>query len=186
MSDLHMRVSDEDRERTASQLQHAFAEGRLTRPELEDRLGLALTARTYGDLLGLITDLPTAEQPPPQDDVVELESKSDHIKRSGDWAVPRRLRVTSKYGSADLDLSQAVVPHPVVEIEVNLTYGSAKIILPEGGTANVDGFRSDWGHVSTTDVPGRPRPGVLHVVVTGAAKYGTLTVRYPRKRWFTH
>ncbi|MFF0774988.1 DUF1707 domain-containing protein [Nonomuraea wenchangensis] len=185
MSELHMRVSDEDRERTANQLQHAFVEGRLTRPELEDRLGLALTARTYGDLLGLITDLP-AQQQPPQDDVVELESKSDQIRRSGDWAVPRRLRVTSKYGSADLDLSQAVIPHPVVEIELNLTYGSTKITLPEGGTANVDGFRSDWGHVSATEVPGRPRPGILHVVITGTTKYGTLTVRYPRKRWFTH
>ncbi|MGW2149146.1 hypothetical protein ACWCOT_32935 [Nonomuraea bangladeshensis] len=66
----------------------------------------------------------------------------------------------------------------MVEIEVDLTYGSARITLPEGGTANVDGFRSDWGHVSTADVPGRPRPGVT--------KYGGLTVRYPRKRWFTH
>jgi hypothetical protein len=74
----------------------------------------------------------------------------------------------------------------VVEIEVDLTYGSARITLPEGGTANVDGFRSDWGHVSTADVPGRPRPGVPHVVVTGVTKYGGLTVRYPRKRWFTH
>ncbi|WP_344206703.1 DUF1707 domain-containing protein [Nonomuraea bangladeshensis] len=70
MSDLHMRVSDEDRERTAGRLQHAFVEGRLTRSELEDRLGLALTARTYRDLLGLITDLPEQRQPP-QDDVVE-------------------------------------------------------------------------------------------------------------------
>ncbi|GAA1715934.1 hypothetical protein GCM10009734_19160 [Nonomuraea bangladeshensis] len=50
----------------------------------------------------------------------------------------------------------------------------------------MDGFRSDWGHVSTADVPGRPRPGGPHVVVTGVTKYGGLTVRYPRKRWFTH
>ncbi|MEZ7125852.1 DUF1707 domain-containing protein [Nonomuraea sp. AD125B] len=101
MSDLHMRVSDEDRERTAGRLQHAFVEGRLTRAAA---------------------------------------------------AAGRRGRAT----------------------------------LPEGGTANVDGFRSDWGHVSTADVPGRPRLGVPHVVVTGVTNYGGLTVRYPRKRWFTH
>ncbi|MEW9551266.1 DUF1707 domain-containing protein [Nonomuraea sp. NPDC050783] len=184
MSDLHLRVSDEDRERATAQLQHAFAEGRLTPPELDERLGLALTARTYGDLLDLISDLP-ATQPPP-DDLVELETKSDQVKRSGDWAVPRRLRVSSKYGGVDLDFTGAVIAHPVVEVELVLDYGSAKITLPVGATANVDGFRSDWGRVSTGDVPGRPQAGALHVVITGSAKYGGLSVRYPRRRRFTH
>ncbi|MET7337249.1 DUF1707 domain-containing protein [Nonomuraea sp. NPDC005650] len=182
MSELQMRVSDEDRERTAQQLQLAFAEGRLTQLELEDRLEIALTAKTYGDLLGLIDDLPAAQAP--VDDVVELESGNGHIKRAGDWAVPRRLRATSKYGSVELDLSEAVVHHPVVDIELDLAYGSAKIILPEGGVANVDAFRSDWGHIHTSDVPGRPRTGAVHVVISGRAKYGSLTVRYARKRWF--
>ncbi|SDM69112.1 protein of unknown function [Nonomuraea jiangxiensis] len=178
-----MRVSDEDRERTARRLQHAFAEGRLNQLELEDRLELALSAKTYGDLLGLISDLP--QEQPPVSDVVELEAKNGHLKRSGDWAVPRRLRVTSKHGSVDLDLSEAVIDHQVVEIELNLTYGSARITLPEGGVANVDGFRSDWGH-ATSSVPSRPRPGAVHVVISGRSKYGGVTVRYPRKRWFTH
>ncbi|WP_433433198.1 DUF1707 SHOCT-like domain-containing protein [Nonomuraea sp. CA-141351] len=184
MSELQMRVSDDDRERTAQQLQRAFSEGRLTQPELEDRLEIALTAKTYGDLLGLIDDLPVEQ--PHVEDVVELESKNGHIKRSGDWAVPRRLRAISKYGSVELDLSEAVVTHPVVDIELDLTYGSAKIILPEGGVANVDAFHSDWGHTTTSDVPGRPRPGALYVVVSGRTKYGGLMVRYPRRRWFTH
>ncbi|MGR6915290.1 DUF1707 SHOCT-like domain-containing protein [[Actinomadura] parvosata] len=183
MSDLQMRVSDEDRERATQQLQQAFSEGRLTAPELDERLGLALSAKTYGDLLELVTDLPSAQ--PHADDVVELGSKNGNVKRSGDWAVPRRLRVSSKYGSVELDFTEAVVPHQVVDIELDLTYGSAKIILPEGAVANVDGFQSDWGH-PTSKVPSRPRPGVLSVVITGRAKYGGLTVRYPRRRWFTH
>lgn len=180
-----MRVSDEDRERTARQLQQAFAEGRLTQLELEDRLEGALTSKTYGDLLGLITDLPV-EQPPPVDDVVELESKNGHLKRSGDWPVPRRLRVRSKYGSVELDLSQAMITHQVVDVELDLTYGSAKIILPEGGVANVDAFQSEWGRADTEGVPGRPRPDAVYVVISGRARYGGLKVRYPRRRWFTH
>ncbi len=179
-----MRVSYDDRERTAELLQHAFSEGRLTQPELEERLESALTAKTYGDLLALTTDLPVDQ--PQVGDVVELESKNGAVKRSGDWAVPRRLRVASKYGSVDLDLSTAVIPHQVVDIDLDLTYGSARIVLPEGAVANVDGFQADWGQSSTTKVPSRPRPGVLHVVITGRAKYGGLTVRYPRRRWFTH
>ncbi|MEV4170023.1 DUF1707 domain-containing protein [Nonomuraea sp. NPDC049709] len=184
MSELQMRVSEEDRERTAQQLQRAFAEGRLNQLELEDRLEIALTAKTYGDLLGLIDDLPVDQSQ--VNDVVELESKNGNLKRSGDWAVPRKLRVSSKYGSVELDLSEAVVSHPVVDIELDLTYGSAKIILPEGAVANVDAFQSDWGSTTTSDVPSRPRPGAVHVVISGRAKYGGLTVRYPRKRWFTH
>lgn len=179
-----MRVSDEDRERATQQLQRAFTEGRLTQLELEDRLEIALTAKTYADLLGLIDDLPVEQ--PQVSDVLELESKNGSLKRSGDWAVPRRLRVASKYGSVELDLSEAVVEHPVVDIELDLTYGSAKIILPEGGVVNVDAFQSDWGATKTSDIPSRRRHGSLYVVISGQAKYGGLTVRYPRRRWFTH
>jgi len=181
MSELQMRVSDGDRERATQQLQQAFTEGRLTHLELEDRLELALTAKTYADLHGLVADLPVEQV----DEVIDLESKSGNIKRSGDWAVPRRLRAASKYGSVELDLSEAAIPHQVVDIELDLDYGSAKIILPEGAVANVDAFQSDWGR-ATSDVPGRPRPGALYVVITGKAKYGGLTVRYPRRRRFTH
>lgn len=181
---MQMRVSDEDRERTAGRLQHAFAEGRLTRAELDERLELAFTSKTYGDLLGLIADLPA--EPSPADDVVELESTHGHVRRSGDWAVPRRLRIASKYGSVELDLSEAVIAHPVVDLELDLTYGSVKIIMPEGGVVNVDAFSSEWGQTSVGDVPGRPRPGAPCLVVRGRAKYGGLKVRYPRRRWFTH
>ncbi len=177
-----MRVSDEDRDRAARRLQDAFTEGRLTRLELEDRLELALTARTYGDLLGLVSDLPATQ--PQADDVVVLESKSGHVKRSGDWAVPRRLRVVSKYGSVELDFSQAAVAHPVVEVELDLKYGSATIVLPEGGAANADRFRSEWGSTSLAGVPGRPRPGSLYLVVSGESTYGRLSIRHPRRRWF--
>ncbi|WP_246079909.1 DUF1707 SHOCT-like domain-containing protein [Nonomuraea mesophila] len=184
MSEMQMRVSDEDRERATQQLQRAFSEGRLTQMELEERLEVALSSKTYGDLLNLIDDLPVEQ--PRVNDVVELQSKHGLIKRSGDWAVPRRLRVSSKYGSAELDLSQTVIPHPVVDIELDLTYGYAKIVLPDGAVVDVDGFQSDWGNTSTGSVPSRPRPGALQVVISGRAKYGGLTVRYPRKRWFTH
>jgi hypothetical protein len=183
MSELQMRVSDDDRDRIAQELQQAYTEGRLNRGELDDRLGLALTAKTYADLAGLVSDLPDGLRPP--DEVVVLESNHGQVKRSGDWAVPRRLRVVTGYGSVRLDFSEAVVPHPVVDVDLDMKYGSATIVLPVGGSANVDRFRSEWGTVRTTGVPSRPQPGGLHVVVSGSAGYGGLTVRHPRRRrWF--
>jgi hypothetical protein len=55
-----MRASDADREEVAALLGDAFAAGRLTRDELEERCAAAYAARTWGELDGLTADLPAA------------------------------------------------------------------------------------------------------------------------------
>jgi hypothetical protein len=57
-----LRASDLDRERVVARLRHAAAEGRLLADELEDRLGAAFSARTYGQLDSLVSDLPAPRQ----------------------------------------------------------------------------------------------------------------------------
>ncbi len=54
-----LRASDAEREQVAERLRHAAAEGRLQADELEDRIGAALSARTYGELDLIVSDLPT-------------------------------------------------------------------------------------------------------------------------------
>ena len=61
-----MRASDKDRWRVHSQLNDAFAEGRLTREEWDERATAAATAVTYADLNRLTADLPVLYVPPPQ------------------------------------------------------------------------------------------------------------------------
>jgi Domain of unknown function (DUF1707) len=53
-----LRASDADRERVVALLQVAFAEGLLTRDEFGERIGDALTARTYADLAALTAGIP--------------------------------------------------------------------------------------------------------------------------------
>jgi hypothetical protein len=53
-----MRASDEDRWRVQAHLNEAFAEGRLTQQEWDERATALATARTYGDLDSLTDDLP--------------------------------------------------------------------------------------------------------------------------------
>ncbi len=62
-----MRASDLDREQVVERLRHATAEGRLRTEELEERLGAAYAARTYGELDPLVADLPAplAARPAP-------------------------------------------------------------------------------------------------------------------------
>ena len=51
-------ASDGDRERVVASLRDHFAEGQLTRAELDERLTVALSARMAGDLRRLMADLP--------------------------------------------------------------------------------------------------------------------------------
>ena len=53
-----LRASDADRERVVDHLRSAAAEGRLAAHELEQRVGTALGARTYGELDATVADLP--------------------------------------------------------------------------------------------------------------------------------
>jgi len=57
-ADDRIRVSDRDRERAIARLRESFAEGRLTREELDDRITAALDAQTVGDLRLITADLP--------------------------------------------------------------------------------------------------------------------------------
>jgi hypothetical protein len=53
-----IRASDADRERVTARLREHFAEGRLTQEELDERISAALSAKTYGELNGVMADLP--------------------------------------------------------------------------------------------------------------------------------
>jgi hypothetical protein len=54
----HLRASRLDRERVIELLKVAFTQDRLTKDELDARVGQALASRTYSDLAGLTADLP--------------------------------------------------------------------------------------------------------------------------------
>jgi hypothetical protein len=58
-----MRVGDVDRDAAAQELGDHFAAGRLTLEELHERLGLVLSARTTGQLSGVMADLPAPREP---------------------------------------------------------------------------------------------------------------------------
>jgi hypothetical protein len=60
-----LRASDSDREDVVERLRAATAEGRLLVAELEQRLEVAFSARTCGELDALVADLPAAPAPPP-------------------------------------------------------------------------------------------------------------------------
>lgn len=188
------RISDADREHAAQRLHTAMAEGRITFAELDERLGQVYAALYAEDLEPPLADLPP-EHPtgqvlprstptagwepavPQGPDPVLIKSTVGDVKRNGAWQVPPVLEVQSTMGDVVLDLTRALVPQQVVEVRIKLGAGTAKFILPDGATADVDGVASGLGDVKSK-VPGGPRPGQLHLVVRGKVSMGDVVVRY--------
>ena len=54
----HMRAAQADREQAITVLKAAYAQGRLTKDELEVRAGRAFASRTYAELAALTADIP--------------------------------------------------------------------------------------------------------------------------------
>ncbi|MEV6845618.1 DUF1707 domain-containing protein [Actinoplanes sp. NPDC051411] len=71
-----MRASDADRERVVERLRDALNEGRLDLGEYDERMQQAYAAKTYGDLDGLLTDLPVGQPPVPAAAAVEPKPKN--------------------------------------------------------------------------------------------------------------
>lgn len=73
-ADGWMRASDRDREEAVEILRQAYAEGRLDREELDERMEVAYQARTWGELHRVIDDLPRGSPRADRADLVVDES----------------------------------------------------------------------------------------------------------------
>ena len=75
-----MRAADADREAVADQLRSALDEGRLDLHEYDERVQQAYAAKTYGDLKGLLSDLPVGNVVPSQR-ISSAPRPADHVTR---------------------------------------------------------------------------------------------------------
>jgi hypothetical protein len=82
-----LRASHADRNQVVDVLKAAYIEGRLTKDELDARLGQTLAARTYAELAALTADIPpgTKLAPRPRPDRSPAE-------QSAHWAAHRAVR----------------------------------------------------------------------------------------------
>jgi hypothetical protein len=172
-----MRVSDAERNLVVEQLNQAVGEGRLTLAEFEDRVQGVLEARTHDDLAPFIADLPVTAAP----DELVLRPRASSVKRTGRWAVPRRLVVEAKAASVRLDLTEAQIATPTVEVSVDLKASSLTLVLPRGASAIVH----DVELTASSTKARVAESGGLHIVVGGHMNSSSLKVRYQRRflRW---
>ncbi|MGV9315879.1 DUF1707 SHOCT-like domain-containing protein [Streptomyces sp. NPDC003691] len=172
---LRRRIREEDRDAVVRRLQEAYAEGHLTHEEMDALLGRALAARTGGDLAAVLSALPAE----PSGTVSEIGSASGRIRRTGAWRVPRILKVTSAFGGVRLDLTRAVIEHPVVDIRLRLGTGGARIKVPRHAVVEVDGLTAVWKAPRYRPRAVRRGGGPL-IRISGTMGLGRLKVRHAR------
>jgi Domain of unknown function (DUF1707) len=118
MRSLRTRAAHDDPNRVVEMLRVAAGDARLTLEELDERVGAALTACTYGELAALVSDLlatlpsPAGASEVKPKDEVRIDCHSASTRRDGPWIVPRRMKVQVTSGSVTLDFTEAVTCWP--------------------------------------------------------------------------
>ena len=180
-----LRVSDAERGEVDALLAQAMVAGRLTPGEYSDRAAVAQAARVRRELDALLDDLPgVALHASRAVDVLDLTAGTGGtIRRAGYWRVPPTVRVRSWIGAVTLDFSEAETATGVVALELATGMCSPVVVLPEGGTVDVDELRMTAGSVRDETVHRRER-GTPHVMVRGRHSFGDVVLRHPRRgRW---
>lgn len=100
-----------------------------------------------------------------------------HVKRNGQWVLPRHFRALSIMGGVDLDLTQVVIGPGTSEIEAVAFFGSVKIVIPQGIRVEVEGDAT-FGTFGIKDDTRVVAPeGAPTIIVKGSAYFGAVEIR---------
>jgi DUF1707 SHOCT-like domain len=191
----YLRASDADREQVATLLSTAYAEGRLSREEHDERVDQLMEAKTFDDLIPITRDLvvigtsnavatpqstsrftiDTTGQNPDSDKMIAIFGG---VTRTGRWRVRKNIQALALFGGMDLDLRTAIFEAPVVEISGFWCFGGLDIKVPEGIDVR-DQTAGVFGGTDIRDI-GEPAPGAPTLVIKGMTLFGGVSVRGPK------
>lgn len=170
-----MRASDAERERVAETLREAVAEGRLEMDEFEQRLDATFKARTHGELVPLVRDLPASGGP-----VAGRKASSANwpariggaptssgafafwggFSRKGRWTVGPRFTAFAMWGGGEIDLREAHFAERDVVIRCFTIMGGMQVTVPPDLNVQVNGLgiMGGFGEHSKLDEEPEPAP----------------------------
>jgi hypothetical protein len=194
-----MRISDADRDRAASVLNDALAEGRLSPEEHSQRLDAAFAAKTQADIAPLVSDIPgaSASLATPVGPLARTGSASvaktggsrsrmisvfSGISRKGVWQVPQQVDAVSVFGETDLDLREAVLPPGEIRIRAISVLGGVDVVVPPEMHVIDDGWALLGGREIPPDTEESLKPEAPVLRVTGVSILGGMTVKRKRRK----
>jgi len=196
-----LRASHADRDLVVEQLRVAAGDGRLSPEELDERLELALTARTYAELAALVADLPAAGTaalpmavsptslspvvaPSAPKDLIRLHCSSGQAERRGRWVVPNRMDLKVSSGLITLDFTEAVIMRRTLHIDADVRSGHITLITKPGIVVDADDVTVRSGHVKVRALWGTDVPELLRIDVAGKCGSGHISARPPRRSFW--
>jgi hypothetical protein len=171
-----LRASDGDRDRVLVRLHTAYAEGRLTEAELDERIDHALAARTQADLAEVSSDLPDAPSAAPAPAErgpagrFQMAYKST-VRRTGRWRLPEKYTSVVYKGHSLLDLRAAELDGPVTTIRALAYKSTVEVIVPPGVRVETGGMGV------SADLDGAPAPDAPVVHIQGFAYKGEIVAK---------
>lgn len=191
-----IRASDTDRDQVLTVLSTAYAEGRLTKDEHDERLAAATQARTFDDLIPLTRDLvplnaPIARRPEPEQQAIthpridrHSTGDSDNViavfggsTRRGVWRVRKKINMFALFGGHELDFSEAIFENDVIEITGFWMFGGCDIKVPEGVEIR-DQIAGVFGGSEVKYT--QPAPGGPIIIIKGLALFGGCDIKGPK------
>ena len=189
-----LRISDADRDRAASVLSNALAEGRLTPQEHSERLDAIFAAKVQADIVPVVSDLPGANAAIAAQSsslaradflgTTEVRGKRARlvavfggITRKGRWHVPADSEVVTIFAGAEFDLRQAVFPAGAARMRTICALGGVEITVPPEVHVIDDGWAILGGREIPPDTPESLRPDAPVLRLTGITILGGISVR---------
>jgi hypothetical protein len=182
------------------QLSAHFANDELTLEDLERRIERVYKATTPAELDRITADLSRSPAPRPVPANVRAQNATavapaygpergrmfsimGESKRLGRWSVPQQLDVLAIMSDMRLDLTQAVLPPGVVDIDVRVVWAAFRIIVPPGMRV-VNQIHSVMAsvHSSTDDLSSVGGTGAGPIIrLTGLALMGEVKIVVRRR-----
>ncbi|WP_194917033.1 DUF1707 SHOCT-like domain-containing protein [Catenulispora rubra] len=176
-----LRASDADRDRVIDTLRAAVTDGRLDPAEYDERVETALSARTFEALAPLTADLgsgPGAGSAKPATKRIVVRQKHGVVRRDGDWILPERLVVRTRWSGVELDLTQAVRTGPELTIELRVVGGGVVLVLAPDMVVDANDLAIKFGASTIIRDAGDGTPTNLRIRIVGRLKHGGVETRF--------
>lgn len=144
---LEDRPIESVREEVIDTLIYNYSHGVISSEAFERRLDQAMASQNHQEIFNLASDLEQTTDPEfnsqkerqfnvnygasdndETDTIVNIFGGSG---RSGQWTVPREIRIITIFGGADIDFTDAIFTTPNVTIKILCLFGGDNIYVPE-------------------------------------------------------
>lgn len=157
------------------------------------RLALVTDARSAAAVLQLVADVDTSgydsavpeETPLPAayglaPESLRLSSVLTQTERTGRWAVPEQLETKVIFGELVIDFRDAWFEWDLVEIDVDVSFGQLRLVVPPGTQIRNDVSEMFGGvtHVMRSTQGGEPNGVTIHL--SGKVMFGNIEISEKR------